>query len=109
MPVKKRRAICHKTDFSNYYTLPTGHIVRLANHPSFDLAGQSADIYIQPTVDSSGCPVCKFVLRAFLKYDSEKHKNICYKRTVNSENLLKILAEVCEIRSPRAYDPHVGK
>ena len=43
--------IWHKSGDSNYYTLPTGHIIRLANHPSFDLAGQSADIDIHPRGD----------------------------------------------------------
>jgi hypothetical protein len=99
--------ICHKSgDDSNYYTLPTGHILRLANHPSFDLAGQSADIYINPRGDGRNCVIAQFVLRTFIGYDYQKKRNIYFKRKINFSNLLTTLANACTIRKPRAYNSY---
>jgi hypothetical protein len=96
----------HKSGGSNYYTLPTGHILRLADHPSLDLAGQSADIYINPRGDGLTCIIPQFVLRTFLGYNSQKKKNIYFKRKVNASNLLMTLASACTLRKPRVYNPH---
>ena len=101
--------VCHKTGYSNYYTLPTGHIVRLANHPSFDLTGQSSDIYINPRGDGRNCIIAQFVLRTFIGYACQKRKNVYFKRKVNSSNLLMTLANACTLRKPRAYNSHFSK
>lgn len=98
--------ICHKSYGANYYTLPTGHILRLTDHPSFDRAGQSADIYINPRGDGRTCIIAQFVLRALIRYDCQKRENICFKRKVNASNLLMTLAIACTLRKPRAYNPH---
>jgi hypothetical protein len=98
--------IHHKSGYSNYYTLPTGHILRLADHPSFDYAGQSADIYIIPKGDGRNCFIAQFVLRTFIGYDSRKKRNVYFKRKVNSSNLLTILAHACMLRKPKACNPH---
>ena len=100
--------VCHKSGDSNYYTLPTGHIVRLANHPSFDLAGQSADIYVQPRGDGRSSIIAQFVLYAFIRYDPRKRGNVCFRRKVSTLNFLTALADACILRKPTAYNPRLG-
>ena len=100
------RIICHKSYCSRYYTLPTGHILRLADHPSLDLAGQSADIYIHPRGDGRTCYISQFALRTIIGYNCQKRKNIYFKRKVNASNLMAALARACAVRKPSAYNPH---
>jgi hypothetical protein len=99
--------ICHKSYCSRYYTLPTGHILRLADHPSFDYAGQSADIYLHPRGDGRTCYMSQFALRTIIGYNCYKRKNIYFKRKVNVSNFMTALARACAVRKPIAYNPRL--
>ena len=101
-------AACHSSSAgSDYYTLPTGHILRLSDHPSVDFAGQSADIYVNPSGTRNRI-TAQFVLRTLIGYDRQKRKNVYFKRKVDPSNLLPTLVTACTLRKPIAHNPYVS-
>jgi hypothetical protein len=93
---------------SDYYTLPTAHILRLSDHPSVDFAGQAADIYVNPKGDGRTRSSAQFVLHTVIGYDRQRRKNVYFKREVDPSNLLPTLVTACTLRKPIAHNPYVS-